>query len=276
MGTLYIVGTPIGNLEDLTERSRVVLGSVVLVAAEDTRVTRRLLNHIQVRTPLISYHAHNWKTRIPTILESLNSGNVALVSDAGMPVISDPGSQLVSQTRAAGHIISVVPGPSAVTTAIAVSGFSGDSFLFLGFLSRRKKDRIEKLESIKTFMDPIVIFEAPHRLLATLKELLNIVGDRHIAICRELTKWYEEIFHGLISEAIDYFDNPRGEFVLVVSGSEVLLNPMSDDSKLERAALELVELKKSGYRAREAVALVTAEYKLPRKTVYQLWLKQEG
>ena len=276
MGTLYIVGTPIGNLEDLTERSRAVLGSVVLVAAEDTRVTRRLLNHIQVRTPLISYHSHNWHIRIPTILESLNSGNVALVSDAGMPVISDPGSQLVSQTRAAGHMISVVPGPSAVTTAIAVSGFSGDSFLFLGFLSRRKKDRIEKLESIKTFMDPIVIFESPHRLLATLKELLDIVGDRDIAICRELTKWYEEIFHGVISEAIDYFNTPRGEFVLVVSGSEVLLNSISDDSNMEAAALELSALKKSGYRAREAVARVTAEYKLPKKTVYQLWLKQDG
>ena len=276
MGTLYIVGTPIGNLEDLTERSRAVLGSVVLVAAEDTRVTRRLLNHIQVRTPLISYHSHNWHIRIPTILESLNSGNVALVSDAGMPVISDPGSQLVSQTRAAGHTISVVPGPSAVTTAIAVSGFSGDSFLFLGFLSRRKKDRIEKLESIKTFMDPIVIFESPHRLLATLKELLDIVGDRDIAICRELTKWYEEIFHGVISEAIDYFNTPRGEFVLVVSGSEVLLNSISDDSNMEAAALELSALKKSGYRAREAVARVTAEYKLPKKTVYQLWLKQDG
>ena len=276
MGTLYIVGTPIGNLEDLTERSRAVIGSVVFVAAEDTRVTRRLLNHIQVRTPLISYHSHNWHIRIPTILESLNSGNVALVSDAGMPVISDPGSQLVSQTRAAGHMISVVPGPSAVTTAIAVSGFSGDSFLFLGFLSRRKKDRVEKLESIKTFMDPIVIFESPHRLLATLKELLDIVGDRDIAICRELTKWYEEIFHGLISEAIDYFNTPRGEFVLVVSGSEVLLNSISDDSNMEAAALELSALKKSGYRAREAVAQVTAEYKLPRKIVYQLWLKQEG
>ena len=276
MGTLYIVGTPIGNLEDLTERSRAVLGSVVLVAAEDTRVTRRLLNHIQVRTPLISYHSHNWHIRIPTILESLNSGNVALVSDAGMPVISDPGSQLVSQTRAAGHVISVVPGPSAVTTAIAVSGFSGDSFLFLGFLSRRKKDRVEKLESIKTFMDPIVIFESPHRLLATLKELLNIVGDRDIAICRELTKWYEEIFHGLISEAIDHFNNPRGEFVLVVSGSDVLLNPIPDDSNMEAAALELAALKSSGCRAREAVAQVTAEYKLPRKIVYQLWLKQEG
>jgi len=276
MGTLYIVGTPIGNLEDLTERSRAVLASVVLVAAEDTRVTRRLLNHIQVRTPLISYHSHNWHIRIPTILESLNSGNVALVSDAGMPVISDPGSQLVSQTRAAGHVISVVPGPSAVTTAIAVSGFSGDSFLFLGFLSRRKKDRVEKLESIKTFMDPIVIFESPHRLLATLKELLNIVGDRDIAICRELTKWYEEIFHGLISEAIDHFNNPRGEFVLVVSGSDVLLNPIPDDSNMEAAALELAALKSSGCRAREAVAQVTAEYKLPRKIVYQLWLKQEG
>ena len=125
-------------------------------------------------------------------------------------------------------------------------------------------------------MDPIVIFEAPHRLVATLMELLNIVGDRHIAICRELTKWYEEIFHGLISEAIDYFDNPRGEFVLVVSGSEVLLNSISDDSNMEAAALELSALKKSGYRAREAVARVTAEYKLPKKTVYQLWLKQDG
>ena len=275
MGTLYIVGTPIGNLEDLTERSRVVLGSVVLCAAEDTRVTRRLLNHIQVRTPLISYNTHNWQTRIPNILESLNSGNVALVSDAGMPVISDPGSTLIAHARSNGHVISVVPGPSAVTTAVSVSGFTGDSFLFLGFLSRRKKDRIEKLESIKTFMDPIVIFEAPHRLVVTLKDLLNIVGDRKIVVCRELTKWYEEIFHGFISDAIDHFNNPRGEFVLVVSGCEVLLNPTLDDSKLEAAALELSELKKSGYRAREAVARVMEEYKLPRKIIYQLWLKQE-
>ena len=125
-------------------------------------------------------------------------------------------------------------------------------------------------------MDPIVIFESPHRLLATLKELLNIVGDRDIAICRELTKWYEEIFHGVISEAIDYFNTPRGEFVLVVSGSEVLLNSISDDSNMEAAALELSALKKSGCRAREAVARVTAVYELPRKIVYQLWLKQEG
>ena len=178
MGTLYVVGTPIGNLEDLTERSRVVLGFVALIAAEDTRVTRKLLNHIQLRIPLISYHAHNWQTRIPTILETLNFGDVALVSDAGMPVISDPGSELVSRASSAGHTIAVVPGPSAVTTAIAVSGMSGDSFLFLGFLPRKKKNRTERLEGIKNFIDPVVIFEAPHRVSLTLKDLLAALGDR--------------------------------------------------------------------------------------------------
>jgi len=276
MGTLYVVGTPIGNLEDLTERSRVVLGFVALIAAEDTRVTRKLLNHIQLRTPLISYHAHNWQARIPTILETLNSGDVALVSDAGMPVISDPGSELVSRASSAGHTISVVPGPSAVTTAISVSGMSGDSFLFLGFLPRKKKNRMERLEGVKNFIDPVVIFEAPHRVLATLKDLLAAIGDRDIAVCRELTKWHEEIFHGLISEAIDHFDEPRGEFVLVIAGSNEILNPISNESLLDAVALELGKLKKSGYHAKDAVAQVAAEHKLSRKTVYQLWLKQES
>ena len=275
MGTLYIVGTPIGNLQDLTERSRVVLGAVSLVAAEDTRVTRKLLNHIQLRTPLISYHAHNWQARIPSILETLNSGDVALVSDAGMPVISDPGSELVSRASSAGHTISVVPGPSSVTTAMSVSGLSGDSFLFLGFLPRRKKDRIEKLEYFNNFRDPVVIFEGPHRVLVTLKDLLVVLGDRNIAVCRELTKWHEEIFHGLISEAIDHFDEPRGEFVLVVAGSNEILSPISNESLLDAVALELGKLKKSGYHARDAVAQVAGQHKLSRKIVYQLWLDQE-
>ena len=225
---------------------------------------------------MISYHAHNWQARITTILETLNSGDVALVSDAGMPVISDPGSELVSRASSAGHAISVVPGPSAVTTAISVSGLSGDSFLFLGFLPRKKKNRLERLEAITNFTDPVVIFEAPHRVSVTLKDLLAALGDRDMAVCRELTKWHEEIFHGLISEAIDHFDEPRGEFVLVVAGSNEILNPISNDALLDAVALELGKLKKSGYHARDAVAQVAAEHKLSRKTVYQLWLKQEG
>ena len=274
MGTLYVVGTPIGNLEDLTRRAARVLGQVSLVAAEDTRVTRKLLSHLSIHAPMVSYHSRNWQTRLPSILDGLNSGDVALVTDAGMPVVSDPGSELVAAARVAGYSVEVVPGPSAVTAALAVSGFPGDSFLFLGFLPRRGKSRTSKLKSVAALTEPVIIFEAPRRLRATLQDLLALLGDRDLAVGRELTKLHEEVFRGSVSQAIEYFEEPRGEFVLVVAGNasaEVADAP--SPARLESAGAELARLKQSGVRARGAVAQVAADYGLPKKTVYQLWLQ---
>ena len=277
MGTLYIVGTPIGNLEDLTRRAVRVLGEVSLVAAEDTRVTRKLLSHLGLHASLVSYHSRNWRSRLASIMEALNSGDVALVADAGMPVVSDPGSELVSAARAAGNRVEVVPGPSAVTAALAISGLPGDCFLFLGFLPRRGKSRTSKLHSIAAYtapFAPLIIFEAPHRLRDTLRDLLTVLGDRELAVCRELTKVHEEVFQGSVSQALDYFAEPRGEFVLLVAGAD----PSSDtatpsQAHLEAASTELARRKQSGLRARGAVAQVAADYDLPRKIVYQLWLR---
>ena len=274
MGTLYIVGTPIGNLEDLTRRAIRVLGQVSLVAAEDTRVTRKLLSHLSIHAPLVSYHSRNWQSRLPSILDALTSGDVALVTDAGMPVVSDPGSELVSAARASGNRVEVVPGPSAVTAALAVSGLPGDCFLFLGFLPRRGKSRTAKVRSVAAFLAPIIIFEAPHRLRATLQDLLNVLGDRDLAVCRELTKLHEEVFRGSVSQALDYFAEPRGEFVLLLAGAAPPSGPpVPSQPHLEAASAELAKLKQSGSRARAAVAQVAATYDLPRKIVYQLWLQ---
>ena len=274
MGTLYIVGTPIGNLEDLTRRAVRVLGQVSLVAAEDTRVTRQLLSHLSIHAPLVSYHSRNWQSRLPSILDALTSGDVALVTDAGMPVVSDPGSELVSAARASGNRVEVVPGPSAVTAALAVSGLPGDCFLFLGFLPRRGKSRTAKVRSVAAFLAPIIIFEAPHRLRATLQDLLNVLGDRDLAVCRELTKLHEEVFRGSVSQALDYFAEPRGEFVLLLAGAAPPSGPpVPSQPHLEAASAELAKLKQSGSRARAAVAQVAATYDLPRKIVYQLWLQ---
>ncbi len=274
MGTLYVVGTPIGNLEDLTRRAVRVLGQVSLVAAEDTRVTRKLLSHLSIHAPLVSYHSRNWRSRLPSILNALTSGDVALVTDAGMPVVSDPGSELVSAARAAGNQVEVVPGPSAVTAALAVSGLPGDCFLFLGFLPRRGKSRTSKLQSVAAFTAPLIVFEAPHRLRTTLQDLLTVLGDRDLAVCRELTKVHEEVFRGSVSQALDYFAEPRGEFVLLLTGADPPSGAETpSQSHLEAASAELAKLKQSGARARAAVAQVAADYDLPKKIVYQLWLQ---
>ena len=277
MGTLYVVGTPIGNLEDITLRAARVLGEVALVAAEDTRVTRRLLSHLGLRVALISCNAHNWPARLPELLETLEQGDAALVTDAGMPTVSDPGSEIVDAAVQAGHRVEVIPGPSAVTTALAASGLSADTFMFVGFLPRRRRERQKKLEEIAHIRDTLVFLEAPHRLRSSLADLLSVLGDRRMAVCRELTKLHEEVIHGAVSEMLEYFTSPRGEFVLVVagapSGASAGSRPDDAEQAADAALLQLVQLRRSGARARDAVAEVVTSTGLPRKEVYRLWLE---
>jgi 16S rRNA (cytidine1402-2'-O)-methyltransferase len=274
MSTLYVVGTPIGNLEDITFRAARVLGQVDLIAAEDTRVTRKLLNRLDVHVPLTSYHQHNWPARLPALLKALEAGDLALVTDAGMPGISDPGSELVSQAAASGFPVEVVPGASAVTAALAVSGLPGDTFLFLGFLPRRSKERRARLESVAPLPSTLVIFEAPHRVQATLQDLLAALGDREMAVCRELTKLHEEVFRGTVSQAVERFTSPRGEFVLIVAGAtDAECQPAEASADPDTVQRQLEQLRESGARAKDAVALVAESAGLPKKAVYQLWLQ---
>ena len=272
MGTLFVVGTPIGNLEDITLRAARVLGEASLIAAEDTRVTRRLLNHLGIRIPCISCNEHNWRQRVPVLVGALETGDVALVTDAGMPGVSDPGANIVEAVATGGFNVRVIPGPSAVTTALAVSGMTADSFLFLGFLPRRGKDRRNKLAGVSAVGETLVVFEAPHRLGNTLTDLLEQLGDRQIAVCRELTKLHEEVWRGLISEAIDYFETPRGEFVLVVAGAAGMVE-QKGVADSQQARERLADLRQSGSRAREAVAEVVAATGLPRSEVYRIWVE---
>ena len=272
-----MVGTPIGNLEDLTYRAARLLGQVSLVAAEDTRVTRRLLNHLGIRVPLTSYNQHNRRAKSPAILKALADGDVALVTDAGMPGISDPGAELVSLAAGAGFAVEVVPAVSAVTTALAASGFPGDAFMFLGFLPRRSRDRRALLQTVGSSPLTLIIFEAPHRVGYALKDLLTVLGDRDIAVCREMTKLHEEVWRGPISHAMPHFAEPRGEFTLVVrgaSGDQPATGPAPGD--LELARQQLARLREDGTPARDAVAIVAESLGIPRNAVYRLWLDSAG
>ena len=276
MGTLYVIGTPIGNLEDLTFRAARVLGEVSLVAAEDTRVTGRLLRHLNISVRMVSYNEHNQSRRIPLLMEALDAGDVALVTDAGTPGVSDPGSGLVAMAASAGHRVEVVPGVSAVTAALSVSGMAADRFHFLGFLPRRSGDRRSQLAPLSDSPDTLVLFEAPHRLQATLTDLLDTLGDREVAVCRELTKLHEEVFRGPVSEAIAHFTGPRGEFVIVVRGVSLqALDTGPDEETLAEASRRLRKLRAVGVGSRNAVAQVSEALGLPRNTAYRLWIESE-
>jgi len=277
--TLYIVGTPIGNLEDLTPRAARILAEVSLVAAEDTRVTRRLLSHLGIRPRTTSFHQHNWREKMDGVLAELAEGDVALVTDAGMPGISDPGSELVVAAAEAGFNVEVVPGPSAVTAALALSGFSGDAFLFLGFLPRRKIDRLAALREASMSAVPLVLFEAPHRLRATLADLDTVFGGRQLAVCRELTKLHEEVFRGAAAQALEHFASPRGEVVLVVQGWQAEDSGQPGAGGENEVATELnlrqmlSDLKEDGVRAKDAVAAVAESTGLAKNRVYQAWVE---
>ena len=267
MPTLYIVATPIGNLEDITLRGLRVLREVSLIAAEDTRTTRKLLSRYDIHTPLASFYDHNKRQKLPQLLQALEKGEVALVSEAGMPGISDPGYELVTAALNLGFPVVTVPGPSAVTTAVAVSGLPADQFVFLGFLPRRKTARLAALKSLALERRTLVAFEAPHRLEGALRDILAVLGDRRIALCRELTKLHEEVFRGTVSETLAHFTHPRGEFTLVLESTQEESHP-----DMEGVRQELLRLRGQGKRAREVVALVSGSSGLSRREVYRLWL----
>lgn len=218
MGTLYLVATPIGNLEDMSARALRILREVKLIACEDTRVTQKLLNHFGVHTATTSYFEHNKLARLDSILVALGAGDVALVSDAGTPVINDPGYELVRAALEAGHRVSPVPGPASPLAALIASGLPTDSFLYLGYLPRRTAERKAALKKVGDLPYTLIFLETPHRLLDSLEDLELILGDRQVAIARELTKLHEEIWRGMASQARLHFKQPRGEFVLIISG----------------------------------------------------------
>ena len=274
MSPLYVVATPIGNLEDITLRALRVLGEVDLIAAEDTRVTRRLLDRYHIRTPMISYHEHNKAVRLPEIMLALRDKDLALVSDAGTPAVNDPGVELVQAAAASGVDVVAIPGPSAVTSAIAVSGVPFDQFIYLGYLPRRRADRQRMLRSLTHERRALLIFETPRRLRSALEDIAAALGERRMAICRELTKLYEEVFRGTASEALAHFGSPRGEFTLVIAGDHEESARPAEESQDVRALLEW--LRSGGMRAKEAVDLMAGATGLPRRRVYRMWVESGG
>ena len=275
-GTLYVVATPIGNLEDFTFRARRVLSEADVIACEDTRHARVLLSHYGITTPVVSYHERNERTRAADLVARLRRGEVvALISDAGTPALSDPGFPLIREAIDAGILVVPVPGPSAALAALAVAGLPVDRVLFLGFLPRRSGERIRALEMIRTGPWTLILYEAPHRITALLQDLQRVLGDRRIALARELTKRYEEIFRGTIVDAMVHLraHPPRGEFTVVVEGAggaaRVATNP-------EDARGTMRDLLSAGRSPQKAVAEVMRTSGLPRREAYRLLLEVRG
>ena len=222
MGILYLVATPIGNLEDISARALRILRESVLIAAEDTRHTGTLLKHFEIKSQLTSYFEHNKLNKLDFILEKLSEGDVALVSDAGTPAINDPGYELVKAALASGFDVRPVPGPSSPIAALTVSGLPTDSFLYLGYLPSKSSERRKTLTQIMEQPHTLLFLESPHRIVDSLEDILSVLGDRRICVAREMTKMYEEYWRGQVSGAIEYFKSkdPRGEFTLVIEGKK--------------------------------------------------------
>ena len=274
MGTLYLVATPIGNLEDISPRAVRILGSVRLIAAEDTRVTKKLLTHFSLHTPMTSYFEHNKMLKLDQVLAELQRGDVALVSDAGTPAINDPGFELVRAALQAGFEVCPIPGPSAPLAALAASGLPTDAFLYLGYLPRKTGDRRSFLETVKEYPFTLILLESPHRLPAALSDLEVSLGDRQIAVARELTKLHEQIWRGTLHAAHEYFTQhePRGEFTLVVAGKP----PQQDRFWTEEQVMVAVRL---GLRLGEAPSTLAKrlaeESNWNRKELYSIILDQK-
>ena len=272
-GTLYIVGTPIGNLEDTTFRAIKTLQEVDLIAAEDTRHTSKLLQHFQILTPQLSYHQHNEQSRIPELIEKLNQGKaIALVTDAGMPAISDPGYELVKVCVEANISVVPIPGVTANITALCASGLPTNKFIFIGFLPTKIKLREEQLEKLSNSLETVVLYESPYKLLQTLEDLAKMLGgNRKIVLARELTKLHEEFWRGTVGQAIIYYQNnqPKGEFTLVIAGAEPELPVLSEDTIKQ----ELQELFAQGISRSQASRQLSQKINLSRRKIYQIALK---
>ena len=276
MGTLYIVGTPIGNLSDFSPHAIEVLKTVDFIAAEDTRVTLKLLNHFEIRATLISYHEHNAASRGPELLQRLMNGeNGAIVTDAGMPCISDPGEGLVSLCHDNNIPLATVPGPTAAMTALAASGLSTDRFLFEGFLPIKKGERDAALQMVSRLPHTLIFYEAPHRLRQTLAALLEGLGDRPVTLCRELTKLHEELCRTtLAAAAAEYTQRePRGEYVLIVAGAEE--NGSSDQVTMEKAVGLVRRLAADGASLSDAARQIAKETGYRKGELYRQALEAE-
>ncbi len=272
MGILYLVATPIGNLEDLSPRAVRILSESILIAAEDTRHTGTLLKHFEIKSQLTSYFEHNKLNKLDFILEKLSEGDVALVSDAGTPAINDPGYELVQAALASGFDVRPVPGPSAPIAAVTVSGLPTDSFLYLGYLPHKSTERRKAVSQVGNLTYTLIFLESPHRIVDSLEDILSTLGDRQICVAREMTKLYEEYWRGPVSGAIEYFKSkePRGEFTLVIAGKtkeerslwteEELLKAIKKELKAGKPAKEIsVELaEQSGWNKKDVYALINS------------------
>lgn len=276
MGKLYLVGTPIGNLGDMTYRAVETLKSVDFICAEDTRVTAKLLNYFDIKASLISYHEHNAKTAGNVVVQRILAGeNGAIVTDAGMPCISDPGEDLVKMCAEKGVEVNVVPGPSAVVSALAVSGLDTSRFAFEGFLSVTKKQRFSHLAEVKNCTSTMIFYEAPHKLIYTLKDMLEYFGDRKISLCRELTKIHEEVFRTTLSQAIEHYtvNKPKGEFVLVIEGAKA--EDLVKVETIEDAFLQVKALVDKGMRGADACKEIAKATSFSKGELYAMLLQDK-
>lgn len=274
MGTLYLVATPIGNLEDMSPRAVRILRESSLIAAEDTRHTGKLLKHFEIDTPLTSYFEHNKLNKLDFILEKLSHGDVALVSDAGTPAINDPGYELVRAALASGYDVRPVPGPSAPISALAVSGLPTDSFLYLGYLPAKTSERHKFVEEISNLPYTLIFLESPHRIVDSLEDLFSILGDRKICVAREMTKLFEEYWRGTVSGAVEYFklQPARGEFTLVIEGKTKKEKNVWTEEELTAAIEKELLSEKS---AKEISAELAEKSGWNKKAVYRL-INREG
>ena len=280
-GKLYLCATPIGNLEDITFRVLNTLKEVDLIAAEDTRHSIKLLNHFQIKTPMTSYHEFNKTEKARVLVEKLISGiNIALITDAGTPGISDPGEELVKQCYQAGIEVTSLPGPAACITALTLSGLGTRRFCFEAFLPAEKKERQRILEELKNETRTIIIYEAPHHLVKTLKELNEALGERKLTVCRELTKRYEEVFSASFSGALARYaeEEPKGEYVLVIEGRDVNALIREEQKSWEAISIEehMERYLSAGMDKKQAMKEVAKDRGIPKREVYQLFLKIAG
>lgn len=266
-GTLFVVSTPIGNLEDITLRALRVLRESAVVAAEDTRRTRGLLGHFEISTPLVSLHEHNERARVPELLARLRSGDhVALVTDAGTPLVSDPGLTLVTAARSAGIAVCAIPGPSAVLAALVASGLAADSFTFMGFAPAKGRERERWLAHVAAEPRTTVFFEAPHRIASTLSKLAGLAAGRQVVVARELTKVHEEIVGGPIEEIVKRLGEPRGEYTVVVAAPpEPVEAPQATDEALWR---DYCGLTSAGVGRRDAISTLSRRYGRPSREIF--------